>query len=125
MTYAMTLDNSWELMTEEEMYDVNGGISKTYYEYLSGGSAIAWITAMSVKAGVQFATAFAAMLGAVLAAPTVAGAITLAVVTAAKYTAACFSSAQAISGLFLYLEAGGFAVTGKALFGVPVTSRLA
>lgn len=25
MTYAMTLDNSWELMTEEEMYDVNGG----------------------------------------------------------------------------------------------------
>jgi len=26
MTYAMTLDNSWELMTEEEMYDVNGGL---------------------------------------------------------------------------------------------------
>lgn len=25
MTYAMTLDNSWELMNEEEMYDVNGG----------------------------------------------------------------------------------------------------
>jgi len=25
MTYAMTLDNSWEIMTEEEMYDVNGG----------------------------------------------------------------------------------------------------
>lgn len=25
MTYAMTLDNSWELMSEEEMYDVNGG----------------------------------------------------------------------------------------------------
>jgi len=25
MTYAMTLDNSWELMTEDEMYDVNGG----------------------------------------------------------------------------------------------------
>lgn len=27
MTYAMTLDNSWKLMSEEEMYDVNGGIS--------------------------------------------------------------------------------------------------
>jgi len=25
MTYAMTLDNSWELMSEEEMYDVNVG----------------------------------------------------------------------------------------------------
>ena len=25
MTYAMTLDNSWELMSEDEMYDVNGG----------------------------------------------------------------------------------------------------
>ncbi len=25
MTYAMTLDNSWELMSEEEMYEVNGG----------------------------------------------------------------------------------------------------
>jgi len=27
MTYAMTLDNSWELMTEDEMYDVNGGVT--------------------------------------------------------------------------------------------------
>ena len=25
MTYAMTLDNSWKMMSEEEMYDVNGG----------------------------------------------------------------------------------------------------
>lgn len=25
MTYAMTLDNSWAIMNEEEMYDVNGG----------------------------------------------------------------------------------------------------
>jgi len=27
MTYAMTLDNSWEIMSEDEMYDVNGGLS--------------------------------------------------------------------------------------------------
>jgi len=27
MTYAMTLDNSWEMMSEDEMYDVNGGLS--------------------------------------------------------------------------------------------------
>lgn len=27
MTYAMTFDNSWEVMTEDEMYEVNGGIS--------------------------------------------------------------------------------------------------
>ncbi|MDX9691945.1 MAG: hypothetical protein RBT45_05755 [Acholeplasmataceae bacterium] len=25
MTYAMTLDNSWELMNEDEMYEINGG----------------------------------------------------------------------------------------------------
>ncbi len=24
MSYAMTLDNSWEVMNEEEMYGVNG-----------------------------------------------------------------------------------------------------
>jgi hypothetical protein len=34
MTYAMTLDNSWELMTEDEMYDVNGGF------YISNGDLI-------------------------------------------------------------------------------------
>ncbi|NLK12912.1 MAG: hypothetical protein GX312_04875 [Candidatus Phytoplasma sp.] len=27
MTYAMTLDNSWELMSEDEMYEVNGGMT--------------------------------------------------------------------------------------------------
>ncbi|MFH5880853.1 hypothetical protein [Liberiplasma polymorphum] len=43
MTYAMTLDNSWELMTEEEMYDVNGGWTKTTTEYLSGNAARIWI----------------------------------------------------------------------------------
>ncbi|NLK12910.1 MAG: hypothetical protein GX312_04865 [Candidatus Phytoplasma sp.] len=26
MSYTMILDNSWELMTEDEMYDVNGGL---------------------------------------------------------------------------------------------------
>ena len=26
MTYTMTFDNSWELMSEDEMYDVNGGL---------------------------------------------------------------------------------------------------
>jgi len=25
MSYAMTLDNSWDVMSEDEMYDVNGG----------------------------------------------------------------------------------------------------
>ena len=25
MTYAMTLDHSWEIMSEDEMHDVNGG----------------------------------------------------------------------------------------------------
>jgi hypothetical protein len=36
MTYAMTLDNSWELMSEEEMYDVNGGIYLGTYTNIFG-----------------------------------------------------------------------------------------
>ena len=27
----MTLDNSWELMTEDEMYDVNGGSASDFF----------------------------------------------------------------------------------------------
>ncbi len=36
MTYAMTLDNSWEIMCEEEMYDINGGTSTTFINNISG-----------------------------------------------------------------------------------------
>ncbi|MDY0277786.1 MAG: hypothetical protein RBQ97_06850 [Acholeplasma sp.] len=38
MTYAMTLDNSWELMSEEEMYDVNGG--KNHYDTMTATAAV-------------------------------------------------------------------------------------
>lgn len=31
MTYAMTFDNSWELMSEDEMYDVNGGSKSDFF----------------------------------------------------------------------------------------------
>lgn len=36
MTYAMTLDNSWEIMDENEMYDVNGGKYLGTYTNLYG-----------------------------------------------------------------------------------------
>ena len=45
MTYAMTLDNAWELMTEDEMYDVNGGI--TFEKVSVWGVLISWELRMS------------------------------------------------------------------------------
>ena len=36
MTYAMTLDHSWEIMSEEEMYDVNGGDSLNFARNVYG-----------------------------------------------------------------------------------------
>ncbi|AUD65591.1 hypothetical protein BK011_07755 [Tenericutes bacterium MZ-XQ] len=52
MTYAMTLDNSWELMTEDEMYDVNGGgtVDLLYISYndLVGLLGAAMMSGMTV-----------------------------------------------------------------------------
>lgn len=52
MTYAMTLDNSWEIMDEEEMYDVNGG-------FWGNGISTFWtgiaIDAAITVAGIGFA----------------------------------------------------------------------
>jgi len=59
MTYAMTLDNSWELMTEDEMYDVNGGWFN-WKEALAAG-IIATITGAVLT--FRFETAFAAAMG--------------------------------------------------------------
>ena len=52
MTYGLTLDNSWELMSEEEMYDVNGGRSLRWYEKTAiiaaiGISAAALVVALT------------------------------------------------------------------------------
>ncbi|MBV1708987.1 MAG: hypothetical protein KMY54_03930 [Erysipelothrix sp.] len=66
MTYAMTLDHSWEIMSEEEMYDVNGGfymnsgaVQATVMHLASGSpiSATAIATAIKFSAswlGVKF-----------------------------------------------------------------------
>jgi len=40
MTYAMTLDNSWEVMNEEEMYDVNGGNAAMFVKNIVGLAAM-------------------------------------------------------------------------------------
>lgn len=61
MTYAMTLDNSWEIMNEEEMYDVNGGgtteivvtfLTDAAFKAAIGLGAVAFATAMYAKAAV-------------------------------------------------------------------------
>lgn len=52
MTYAMILDNSWELMSEDEMYDINGGgtIDLLYISYndLVGLLGAAMMSGMTV-----------------------------------------------------------------------------
>ncbi|MBV1708985.1 MAG: hypothetical protein KMY54_03920 [Erysipelothrix sp.] len=42
MTYAMTLDHSWEIMSEDEMHDVNGG-----WTAYRGAAAFAQISVIS------------------------------------------------------------------------------
>ena len=41
MTYAMTLDNSWEMMSEDEMYDVNGGSASSWDFHFTNESVVA------------------------------------------------------------------------------------
>ncbi|MDY0144342.1 MAG: hypothetical protein RBR97_20870 [Bacteroidales bacterium] len=62
MTYAMTLDNLWELMSEEEMYDVNGGAV-----YISNSTLVgmfSWLTSFSVTTIVAYATVIKTTLAA-------------------------------------------------------------
>ncbi|QWB99708.1 class IIb bacteriocin, lactobin A/cerein 7B family [Mycoplasmatota bacterium] len=63
MTYAMTLDNSWELMTEDEMYDVNGGyyIANSAINTLVAFAGGAALTTTGKVGYVKLGTAFASM----------------------------------------------------------------
>lgn len=56
MTYAMTLDNSWEIMSEDEMYDVNGGETVMIYFTPTTQRAIinAGVAGLAAAAGVIF-----------------------------------------------------------------------
>jgi len=62
MTYAMTLDNSWELMSEDEMYDVNGGIQigSNYVYFSYNDIVIAVGTAAGSLSSFQLALLFIA-----------------------------------------------------------------
>ena len=62
MTYAMTLDNSWELMSEEEMYDVNGGAV-----YIPNGTLVgmfSWLASYSVATIFAYASIIKTTLAA-------------------------------------------------------------
>lgn len=62
MTYAMTLDNSWELMSDEEMYEVNGGAV-----YISNSTLVgmfSWLASFSVTTIVAYATVIKTTLSA-------------------------------------------------------------
>lgn len=66
MTYAMTLDNSWEIIAEEDMYNVNGG--KNHYDSMTANAAVILLGAgllAAVADAVGYSTA-----AALLAAPT-------------------------------------------------------
>lgn len=63
MTYLMTLDNSWELMTEDELYDVNGGGNLPWWAAALGALAIAAIaTAIIVTCGAILVAGFSAVM---------------------------------------------------------------
>jgi len=63
MTYAMTLDNSWELMSEEEMYNVNGGyyIANSAINTLVAFASGAALTTAGRVGYIKLGTAFASM----------------------------------------------------------------
>jgi len=76
MTYAMTLDNSWEIMNEEEMYDVNGGgwysdkvakVVKMFGDVVVGTLALAFglNAAKTMYAGLSLVRGFKDILTAV------------------------------------------------------------
>lgn len=63
MTYAMTLDNSWELMSEDEMYDVNGGITfGSNYIYFTYNDLAATVGAVAMGYGTFYSAASLAAL---------------------------------------------------------------
>ena len=62
MTYGLTLDNSWELMSEEEMYDVNGGAVYIPNSTLVG--MFSWLASFSVTTIVAYATVIKTTLAA-------------------------------------------------------------
>ena len=68
MTYAMTLDHSWEIMSEEEMYDVNGGM------YVPDSTIQAIAFAIGVSAATTIPVAMVAIkIGAGIMAGALAG----------------------------------------------------
>lgn len=94
MTYAMTLDNSWELMTEDEMYDVNGGVSFwTKAAVIASAVAVAafltvaivyfqfWLGASIMKLSIG---AYIAKLGAVTVATIIAGTLGVSITATVK-----------------------------------------
>jgi len=79
MTYAMTLDNSWEIMTEEEMYDVNGGGTLTI------GFGV--MLTPGLVAGLLSGTVTRAVVGSIIAKSSIGGLIGLAIGAASSLLA--------------------------------------
>ncbi len=53
--FSMALDNSWLVMSEEEMYDVNGGWTETSRYYDLGPTAQAFLGMSITAAGLSYA----------------------------------------------------------------------
>ncbi len=117
MTYAMTLDNSWELMSEDEMYDVNGG------QTFTGLAAWAQITEMLAVTFGLF------VLGGKLAAAatatvwtgigTVIG-ILAAVGATASILAGIWDATNIVTAITFTVTGGGFNYNYVGLFGIGV-----
>jgi len=115
MTYGLTLDNSWELMSEEEMYDVNGGQKFT--------GLAAWSQILEMLA-VTFGLF---VLGGKLAATatvwtgigTVIG-ILAAVGATASILAGIWDATNIVTAITFTVTGGGFNYKYVGLFGIGV-----
>ncbi len=62
MTLAMALDNSFEIMNEDEMYDVNGGFGGWLKEKVKKLTNIFWATLLGLVASFAGTTAAKALV---------------------------------------------------------------
>ncbi len=106
MSYAMTLDNSWTIMDEEEMQDVNGG-----YKAKTGISALAAISVM-IADTLDWGKASVALIStAVAASVTGVGALLLigaAMLGSFTISLGVLTGLTACIALGLYMADGGF-----------------
>lgn len=111
--YSMALDNSWLVMNEDEMYDVNGGSGIDVY-YFSHGELGALVGAAFMSGVISYSAALAAVT--LLTA-------SVAVVPVLGWAAAAYIGAHAGQFAYALVEAAfsgkGIMIVANTFWGVP------